>query len=61
MDKPDNLFSEIDKHFDGFKFSFHKCLENNLERFRCVKRTCKSFNKSENVIHILKEKHFPEL
>lgn len=33
---------------EDFKFSFHKCLRNDIEWWRFVKRTCKSNCKSEN-------------
>jgi len=52
------MFSEKGKRInvvDGFKFSFHKCLKNDIKRWRCVKRTCKSFYKSEKEIIIKKK------
>jgi len=33
---------------DGFKFSFHKLLKNDIERWRCIQRSCKSFFKYYN-------------
>jgi len=58
MDKTQNImFSEKGKRInviDGFKFSFHKYLKNDIERWRCIKRTCKSFYKCENEIIIEK-------
>lgn len=53
------MFSEKGKRInviDGFKFSFQKYLKNDIERWRCVKRTCKSFYKCENEI-IIEKKH----
>jgi len=56
MDKSRNIiFSEKGKRInviDGLKFSFHKWLKNNIKQWLCVKKTCKSFYKSENEIII---------
>lgn len=45
------MFSEKGKCInviDGFKFLFHKSLKNDIERWRYVKKTWKSFYKLEN-------------
>jgi hypothetical protein len=45
------MFSEKGKKvyiIEGFKFSFHKVLKNDIERWRCIQRTCKSFFKYNN-------------
>jgi len=58
MDKFRNImFSEKGKRInviDGFKFLFYESLKNDIEWWRCLKRTCKSFYKSENEIIIEK-------
>lgn len=37
---------------DGFKFSFHKTLSNDVELWRCVQISCKCFFKCKNNVLI---------
>jgi len=48
MEDSNVMFSEKGKKIyiiEGYKFSFHKLLKNDIERWRCIHRSCKSFFK----------------
>ena len=43
-----NIISEKQKHLkiiDKYKFCFHKCLANNIQRWKCTVKTCTAYLK----------------
>ncbi|KAE9523833.1 hypothetical protein AGLY_015721 [Aphis glycines] len=51
-----NILSEKQKYLkiiDNYKFCFHKCLANNIQRWKCTVKTCKAYLKIKENDHVL--------
>jgi len=51
-----NIISKKQKHLeiiDSYKFCFHKCLANNVQRWKCTVKTCKVYLKINENDHVL--------
>ncbi|XP_026807696.1 uncharacterized protein LOC113550194 [Rhopalosiphum maidis] len=51
-----NIISEKQKHLkiiDNYKFCFHKCLANNIQRWKCTMKTCKAYLKINENDYVL--------
>jgi len=50
------ILSEKNKtlfNIDGYKFRYHKTLKNDVQRWSCCKKTCKSYIKLNNENEII--------
>lgn len=53
-EKNKTLISIKDSNDNDFKFCFHKLLKNDIQRWKCVKKTCKSYAKLNDKNEMLK-------